>query len=240
MGMRSNNRLPRTTRAVIRNSTEVGFSIHNQVFPRSAMFAVVEALDRADVVRTKAGARHVLAVPAVRALASDAALLDLAREYVGSTAFPFRATLFDKSAASNWLVTWHQDTALPVHQETDRPGWGPWSVKGGVLHAIAPAAALDRVIALRVHLDDSTSDNGPLRVLPGTHANGILGPEQIAELAATVPPVDCLAAAGGVVAMRPLTVHASSKARNDQPRRVLHIEFAATAHLDEGIELDLG
>ena len=29
--------------------------------------------------------------------------------------------------------------------------------------------ALERVIALRIHLDDSTADNGPLRVLPGTH-----------------------------------------------------------------------
>ena len=27
---------------------------------------------------------------------------------------PFRATLFDKSASANWLVVWHQDTALPM------------------------------------------------------------------------------------------------------------------------------
>jgi hypothetical protein len=39
-------------------------------------------------------------------------------------------------------------------------------MKGGVLHAIAPASALAIVVALRVHLDDSTHANGPLRVLP--------------------------------------------------------------------------
>ena len=164
----------------------------------------------------------------------------IARQYLGGDAFPFRATLFDKSVASNWLVTWHQDTALPIQREADVAGWGPWSLKGGALHAMAPASALGQVIALRVHLDDSTSDNGPLRVLPGTHANGVLSHHQIETFAKTVTPVECLAATGGVVAMRPLTVHASSKARSDQPRRVLHMEFASTVDLDRHIQLVVG
>jgi len=40
--------------------------------------------------------------------------------------------------------------------------------------------------------------------------------------------------------MRPLVVHASSKAIDDQPRRVLHIEYAATVHLGAGLELAVG
>jgi hypothetical protein len=40
--------------------------------------------------------------------------------------------------------------------------------------------------------------------------------------------------------MRPLIVHASSKAREGQPRRVLHIEYAATVNLGSGIELAVG
>ena len=70
---------------------------------------------------------------------------------------PFRATLFDKSPKSNWLVVWHQDTALTICERIDAAGWGPWSTKAGVLYAHAPAAALERVVALRVCLDDSTS-----------------------------------------------------------------------------------
>jgi ectoine hydroxylase-related dioxygenase (phytanoyl-CoA dioxygenase family) len=143
------------------------------------------------------------------------------------------ATLFDKSAASNWLVTWHQDTALPIKSRTDALGWGPWSIKGGVLHAIAPAAALERLVALRVHLDDSGPDNGPLRVLPHTHTSGILAHDDIERLAVTVAPVDCVTGTGAVVAMRPLAVHAPSKALVDRPRRVLHIEFAPPLHLPE-------
>jgi ectoine hydroxylase-related dioxygenase (phytanoyl-CoA dioxygenase family) len=97
----------------------------------------------------------------------------------GSGAFPYHATLFDKSPTSNWLVVWHQDTALPLRERKALAGWGPWSVKEGVNYAHAPASALRQVLALRVHLDDSTEHNGPLRVLPGTHTRGVLSDEEI-------------------------------------------------------------
>ncbi len=52
--------------------------------------------------------------------------------------------------------------------------------------------------------------------------------------------VDCIVAAGGVVAMRPLVVHASSKSTDSRPRRVLHIEYATTLHVGSGIRLAVG
>jgi len=119
-------------------------------------------------------------------------LLEIANAALGKPARPFGATLFDKSPQANWLVVWHQDTALPLRERKDVPGWGAWSVKSGVLYAHAPAAPLKRVVALRVHLDDSTILNGPLRVLPGSHRQGVLGDTEIAELARTTTPVDCL------------------------------------------------
>jgi ectoine hydroxylase-related dioxygenase (phytanoyl-CoA dioxygenase family) len=201
------------------------------------MEQVCEALGVADLPRTKGGMRHVLRVPSVRALARHPALVALAAAFIGEQPIPFRATLFDKSAVSNWLVAWHQDTALPLDRRVDDSSWGPWSVKGGVLHAIAPSSALATVVALRVHLDDSTLANGPLRVLPGTHAKGVLTHQEIQQVADVVTPVACVASAGGVVAMRPLVVHASSKASDDQPRRILHIEYAASVHVGPGLEL---
>ncbi len=220
--------------------SDAGYSINEQVFERREMAQICAALDRADLARMKAGMRHVLGVPEVRALAAHPALVDLAATFIGAHPIPFRATLFDKSAASNWLVAWHQDTALPMGQRIEESSWGPWSVKGGVLHAIAPASALAMIIALRVHLDDSTQANGPLRVLPGTHTGGVLTRNEIQRLAGDVAPVACVASAGSVVAMRPLVVHASSKAGDDQPRRVLHLEYAATVDLGEGINLAVG
>ena len=123
--------------------------------------------------------------------------------------------------------------AVPSHKVL----WGPWSLKEGVIYAHACAAALSQVLALRVHLDDSTADNGPLRVLPATHNLGVLDDDAMRTLAAQIAPVDCLVARGGVLAMRPLLVHASSKSRAAAPRRVLHIEYAASAVLSEKLLL---
>jgi len=157
------------------------------------------------------GVPHALQHASVAAMARGSRLLGIAQEILGSKAFPFRATLFDKSPKANWLVVWHQDTALPLRDRRELPGWGPWSVKEGVNYAHAPASALCRVLALRVHLDHSTARNGPLRVLPGTHKLGVLSDEVIHQLAAQVSAVDCLVPRGGVLAMRPLLIHSSSK-----------------------------
>ena len=201
------------------------------------MIEIKEELAGTALQRTKAGARHLLRVPVIRDLSADPRLIAIAREFVGPTAVPFRATLFDKSPTANWLVVWHQDTALPLRQRVERDDWGPWSTKAGVLYAHAPAWALEQVIALRVSLDDSSLTNGPLRVLPCTHRGGVYRDEQIERLARNTAPLDCVTPSGGVIAIRPLTVHASSKSSDSQPRRVLHIEYVATINLASGIEL---
>ena len=178
-----------------------------------------------------------MSVPVVRSIATDVRLVDIAQKWIGDRALPFRATLFDKSPDSNWLIVWHQDTALPLEARVDTPGWGPWSLKAGANYAHAPAEALGRIVAVRVSLDDSRPDNGPLRVLPDTHTVGVLTDPAIAEAASLVEPVDCCVDAGGVVVMRPLIVHASSKASADRPRRVLHIEYADTLDIAPGLRL---
>jgi hypothetical protein len=41
-------------------------------------------------------------------------------------------------------------------------------IKDGMVYAHAPASVLRQILALRIHLDDSTAHNGLLRVLQGT------------------------------------------------------------------------
>jgi ectoine hydroxylase-related dioxygenase (phytanoyl-CoA dioxygenase family) len=161
----------------------------------------------------------------------------IAHATLGAEAFPFRATLFDKSPSANWLVVWHQDTALPLQERRKITGWGPWSVKDGVVYAHAPDSALSQVLALRVHLDDSTLENGPLRVLRRTHTLGVLSDAALRDLSTRIAAVDCLLPRGAVLAIRPLTVHASSKSQSEAPRRVLHIEYAASRLIADGLEL---
>jgi hypothetical protein len=56
----------------------------------------------------------------------------------------------------------------------------------------------------------------------------VLSDDEIQQLANSIHPVDCLVSKGGVIAMRPLLVHVSSKVRNGMARRVIHIEYAAS------------
>lgn len=196
-----------------------------------------ELTEGSSLRRGRAGVRHAMKMPSVAALANGPKLLGIAKDILGGKAVPFRATLFDKSAEANWLVAWHQDTALPLRERKDTPGWGPWSLKEGVVYAHAPADALARVVALRVHLNDSGAANGPLRVLPGTHHAGVLTDEEIRAFGHEVPAVDCLVTKGGVLAMRPLLVHASLKSQTEMARRVLHIEYATSMTFAGGLEL---
>ena len=211
-------------------TADEGYAICKDVLPRPDL-ALVEAALRT-LHRTRAGARHLLRLADVGRLARDARLIDLAARFIGEPVIPLTATLFDKSADANWLVTWHQDTALPVRTRRDAASWGPWSMKAGQLYAHAPSEVLSAVVALRVHLDDSAADNGPLRVLPGTHRLGRVDEDQLRAATQRVAALSCLVAAGGVIAMRPLTIHASSKATSTAPRRVLHIEYAPQHVID--------
>jgi ectoine hydroxylase-related dioxygenase (phytanoyl-CoA dioxygenase family) len=189
--------------------------------------------------RSRAGARHLMQDAHVRRLAQDRRLVELASAALDSPAEPYRATLFEKTASANWLVVWHQDTALPLERRREVEGWGPWSTKEGVEYAQAPASALERIVALRVHLDDSTPENGPLRVIPGSHTLGVLSDAAIRDLGARQRPHECIVARGGILVMRPLLVHASSKSAVPAPRRVLHIEYASTFCLEPGLILQV-
>jgi ectoine hydroxylase-related dioxygenase (phytanoyl-CoA dioxygenase family) len=214
-----------------------GYGVTARLFDDSQVRCLVEALASSKLEHSRAGIRHMMREPAVSAMAHSEEMLSLATGALGGTAVPFRATLFDKSPASNWLVAWHQDTALPLREKHLTDGWGPWSLKDGVIYAHAPRHALEQVIALRLHLDDSHADNGPLRVLPGTHMRGVMTDNEIHALSEKIEPKECLTEAGAVVVMKPLVVHASSKCVSNAPRRILHIEYAANVYLENGLEL---
>jgi hypothetical protein len=92
---------------------------------------------------------------------------------------------------------------------------------------------LTKVVALRVHLDQSSEDDGSLPLLPG----GALSDAQIEELVTNSTTMTCTVPVGSILAMRALLVHSSSKSHIDLPRRVLHFEYATSLSLSEGFEL---
>jgi ectoine hydroxylase-related dioxygenase (phytanoyl-CoA dioxygenase family) len=88
---------------------------------------------------------------------------------------------------------------------------------------------------LLLHLDDCGVENGPLKVIPGSHLLGRLPVREVLDLGSRSPARICTAAAGDVLAMKALTVHASEPAVAPAHRRVLHLDFT-TANLPPPLE----
>jgi len=201
-----------------------GFAVLPAVMPEALREPLITVFDEH---RGRAGRRHALGHDAVRALATSEPVRRIAQATLGLRAFAVRAILFDKTTNANWLVAWHQDTMIPVRERRDVPGFTAWSMKDGVSYARAPAHILEPLITVRVGVDGTNADAGPLRVIPGSHLRGVIDSADIQELQAMTPEVACHVPAGGAVVMRPLLLHASSKASAPRHRRVVHLEFAA-------------
>ncbi len=227
------------TEAMLRD----GFAVVDGVIEPSEVADLVEAIDGAGPLDSALkrdddiyGMRDLLrAIPEVRRLAGSSALLDLVEPVLGPGAFAVRGLLFDKTAAANWSVPWHQDLTIAVRARVDAPGFGPWTRKAGIPHVRPPVGVLEGMVTLRVHLDNCGPGQGPLRVLPGSHLGGRLSAEATRDRLEHVPAVNCLVPSGGVVMMRPLVLHASSAATEPLRRRVLHLEYAV-ASLPGGVE----
>jgi ectoine hydroxylase-related dioxygenase (phytanoyl-CoA dioxygenase family) len=121
-----------------------------------------------------------------------------------------------------------------VQERRELPSWKNWSIKRGAHHVQPQAKILARMVTLRLHLDDCPVENGALRVLPGSHRQGVLSREAIRSIgdhrAQAIP-----AKAGDALFMRPLMLHASRAAETPAHRRVLHLEFAPDDLLPSGL-----
>jgi hypothetical protein len=187
-------------------------------------------------IRGEAGglyaARNVLALwPAAADVWRRPALLGALHELLGPAFGLVRVLFFDKPPEQSWALPWHKDTTIAV-RDNRRPStrFAKPTRKAGVPHVDAPADVLETMLTARIHLDDVTEENGPLKVIPGSHRSGK------ALLLETAPPRSILARRGDVLLMRPLLAHCSNRSRpgTDRHRRILHLEFAAAPALPDG------
>jgi ectoine hydroxylase-related dioxygenase (phytanoyl-CoA dioxygenase family) len=219
-----------------------GFAMVTDVIDESAMATLIEALSVPSAAGAIRGRGETYAIrnlltdfPALRALAASPAVRGLVEPVLGPNCFAVRGILFDKTPGANWRVPWHQDLTIAVQARLDVAGYGPWSHKSGVTHVQPPVASLERMVAVRLHLDDCDGANGPLLVVPGSHCQGVLSREAVRRWREQVLPVACEVPRGGALLMRPLLLHASGPATRPGHRRVVHLEFAANA-LAGGLE----
>lgn len=223
-----------------------GYAVLPGVFPPDEVDEIVRALTSlldapagdGAALRSQAGsvygARNVLALwPATATVWRRPPLTDALAAVLGPGFGLVRALYFDKPPGQTWALPWHKDLTVAV-RDNRRPSrcFTKPTTKAGVPHAEAPRELLEAMLTARVHLDDVTEENGPLKVVPGSHRTGKeprLG---------DVPPESVLVRRGDVLLIRPLVAHSSGRSHpgTQRHRRILHLEFAAAPELPDGYE----
>ena len=206
-----------------------GFAIVRAVLAKDQISSAVRLIESPGAFDEpgRGGTRDVLNhLPELRVLADCAAVRLIVQQVLGSDAFVVRATLFDKTPDANWKVPWHQDLTIAVKERRETGGYEPWSTKAAVVHVQPPSDVLERMITVRLHLDDCGETNGALRVMPGSHRLGRIDQNTVNEHVNERRSVVCAAQAGDALVMRPLLLHASSASSHPSHRRVLHFDYA--------------
>jgi hypothetical protein len=213
---------------------EMGFAVINEVIDQQTISSLIEdfeGLRQSPATQPKpgrlAGIRDLLrVVPAVGRLVEDESLKFLVSTAIGTDARLVRSLLFDKTPKANWKVSWHQDLTIAVRERREVEGFGQWTTKAGIPHVQPPVGILERMVALRIHLDNTDESNGALKVIPRSHRLGRLAQKQVQDIIATAEAIVCAVDLGGIMMMRPLLLHSSSSGSKPGHRRVIHLEFA--------------
>ncbi len=200
-----------------------GVVVIENILSGQELDAIEQKLARVEFSR--AGTRNLLGESWCRNLGEAVRGRDPIRRVVPRGHRLVQCTLFEKAAERNWLVPLHQDLHLPVRERRDAPGLDGWSNKEGCWYVIPPREVLEGLVAVRLHADPCGADHGPLRVVPGSHREGRLGEDARLWWADRGAERVCVVERGGAVVMKPLVLHASSKARSPNRRRVLHFLF---------------
>jgi len=165
-------------------------------------------------------------LPNVKALVFNDRLKQIINDLFGLGYFVVKSIYFDKPPLSNWFVSCHQDLTISVKERADVPGFGSWTVKQGQFAVQPPLKILEDNFTIRIHLDDTKKDNGALKVIAGSHLKGIYRPETVDRN--LEDEVFCEVPKGGIMIMKPLLLHASDRTKNQERRRIIHIEFSRT------------
>ncbi|MCH2194488.1 MAG: phytanoyl-CoA dioxygenase family protein [Kordia sp.] len=164
-------------------------------------------------------------IPTLKSLVFTENLQTLLASLFNESCFLTKAIYFDKPSESNWFVAYHQDLSISVDRKEEVSDYQNWTFKKGQYGVQPPLDILEDIVTIRIHLDTTERENGALKVIPKSHSKGIYRPETIDWTIETEHIYEVKK--GGIMLMKPLTLHASNRTTNGKQRRVLHLEFSS-------------
>jgi ectoine hydroxylase-related dioxygenase (phytanoyl-CoA dioxygenase family) len=217
------------------NISSDGFAILDDIFTAEQIESLLQAISKVDTSRQTvrktsdlfAIRQFLKEVPQATEIIFNNRFTTLIAEIFGDEFFVVKSIYFDKPADSNWFVAYHQDLTISVDKKLDTEGFGSWTRKQNQYAVQPPLHILQDNFTIRIHLDNTNEENGALKVIPKSHLKGVYRPETIDWSMETEN--ICSVNKGGIMFMKPLLLHASSRTTNNNKRRVIHIEFSRSS-----------
>lgn len=211
---------------------ENGFTIIKNIYSDPEIEQILLTIDQADKTNETfrkssdlfAIRQFLKEIPATTNLVFNNNLKSIVRQILGNNYFVIKSIYFDKPENSNWFVSYHQDLTISVNKKVELENFGSWTSKQNQFAVQPPLDIMENIYSIRIHLDDTDENNGALRVIPKSHLKKIYRPETIDWTTETE--ITCNVSKGGIMIMKPLILHSSSRTTNNQKRRVIHIEFS--------------
>jgi len=209
-----------------------GFSIVDGIYNDLEIESILNSISNADQTNSTfrksvdlfAIRQVVKEIPGILPIVFNENLKNLISNIFGNDYFIVKSIYFDKPENSNWYVAYHQDLTISVDKKEEIENFVNWTKKQNQFAVQPPISVLENIVTLRIHFDETNSENGALKVIENSHSKGIYRPETINW--ENEKEVTCNVNKGGVMLMKPLLLHSSSRTTNSKKRRVIHIELS--------------
>ena len=219
---------------------ELGFTTIENIYSTEEVQKIIETINQVDTSNDTfrksndlfAIRQFLIEVPETQNLIFNENLQKVISELFGKNYFVIKSIYFDKPETSNWYVSYHQDLTISVDKKIELDNFKFWTTKQNQFAVQPPIEILENIYTIRIHLDDTDEKNGALKVIEKSHLKKIYRPENIDWQ--TENETTCNVKKGGIMIMKPLTLHSSSRTTNNKKRRVIHIEFS-DANLPNGL-----
>lgn len=204
-----------------------GFEIIEEVYSNDEIKDILGIINQKDLEK-KFGVREFLIKnPELINKIFTKNLLNILKRVSPNCNRAIKSIYFDKPPHANWIVNWHQDLTINLKAKKETLDFKNWRVTAERTIVQPSLSFLENIFTVRIHLDNCTKTNGALRVIKSSHKNGVIPikdwlTEKKGEMEI------CEVKKGGILLMKPLTLHASRRTENQMNRRVIHIEFCET------------
>lgn len=201
-----------------------GYEIVEDVYSSDEISQILQLIESKEIVG-QFGVREFLQDhPDIKQLIFTNNLVDIIKTISSKCHKAIKSIYFDKPPNSNWVVNWHQDLTINLTHKIDCEGYKNWRVNTERTIVQPAIEMLESIFTIRIHLDDCTKENGALRVIEKSHQKGVIELKEWISKKEGIEKI-CEVKKGGILILKPLTLHASKRTENQKNRRVIHIEF---------------